>query len=257
MCRKCTAPCIHTQQYCQPWRRAGIAHIQSYRLLWTSVKIRYKFLPRGPFLPGNTPIWGSKLLCDSRFTWSLISSVIHWIYKSAFCLTHASVLSLWTSKPSRKTMKVSHLEGLFFSERNPGRWFVCTASQRPPVRTSWRVMSETETKGRHAENECQNTSAAFKRTENASFKADKCFFNAYRIKEKPLYLINNIHTYVDDRNNQNHSMVRANMQDATKFLPEKINSIWNNFLIEGYFSGEQKTYSIQTQQIPNYLLTVF
>lgn len=45
-------------------------------------------------------------------------------------------------------MKVSHLEGLFSSERNPGQWFVCTASQRPPVQTWWRVMSET---GRQSE----------------------------------------------------------------------------------------------------------
>ncbi len=45
----CTAPCIHTQQYCQPGRRADIAHVQPCWLLWTSVNICYKLPPRGPF----------------------------------------------------------------------------------------------------------------------------------------------------------------------------------------------------------------
>lgn len=62
------------------------------------------------------------------------------------CATHAC-MRLKKSKYSQKIKKMSHLEGLFSSERNPGRWFVCTASQKPPVQTWWRVMSETETKG--------------------------------------------------------------------------------------------------------------
>lgn len=43
---------------------------------------------------------------------------------------------------SWKITKVSHLEGLFSLERNPGQWFVCTAFQRPPAQTWWRVTSE-------------------------------------------------------------------------------------------------------------------
>lgn len=70
-----------------------------------------------------------------------------------------SVLCLWTSKHSLKITKVSHLEGLFSSERNPGLWFVCTASQRTPVQTWWRVMSETERQKERCRERLPDTSA--------------------------------------------------------------------------------------------------
>lgn len=76
-----------------------------------------------------------------------ISPVFYLSNKSAFCRlsvcnAHVCTESL-NEGLSWKITKVSHLEGLFSLERNPGQWFVCTASQRPPAQTWWRVTSET------------------------------------------------------------------------------------------------------------------
>ncbi len=67
----CTALCIHTQQYCQRWR-AGVAHIQSYWLLWTSINIRYEFLLRGLlFLPET------RQYAESNYTLTSVSRLLN------------------------------------------------------------------------------------------------------------------------------------------------------------------------------------
>lgn len=70
-------------------------------------------------------------------------------------------------------MNVSHLEGLFSSEKNPDQWSVCTASQRPPAQTWWRLMSRTET-DEDTEEQRRMSVKSFFFTPNESPEATNC-----------------------------------------------------------------------------------